>query len=81
MKKSSIREAFGWIGVLAILAAYGLNVFGLLLVSSPAYLLMNLLGSIGVGIDAYAQRNWQPVVLNTFWMAIAIIGLIRTFLA
>jgi hypothetical protein len=79
MKPSSLTEGLGWYGVVTILIAYAAISFGWLVASNPVYLLLNLTGSIGIGIDAYAQKNWQPVVLNAVWMAIAVIGIARIF--
>lgn len=77
MKKTTLIEAAGWIGVAAILAAYLANLSGYLDVRHPAYLTLNIAGSVGVMIDAWHQKNWQPAVLNLVWMIAAAIGLIR----
>ncbi len=79
MKPTSLTEGLGWYGVVTILIAYaGIN-FGWMAVHDPIYLVLNLTGSLGIAVDAYAQKNWQPVVLNAFWMAIAVIGMAQIF--
>jgi hypothetical protein len=70
-----LRELAGWYGVVAILIAYGLNMLGWMSAHDFAYLALNITGSLGVLIDAFQQKNWQPVVLNAIWMIIGFIGL------
>lgn len=70
-------ELAGWYGVIAILAAYAGNMFGWLTAHHPLYLFLNITGSLGIIIDAWKQKNWQPVVLNAVWILIAIIGIIN----
>jgi hypothetical protein len=79
MKPSLLTESLGWYGVAAILAAYAGANFGWMSVHSPLYLILNLTGSLGIAIDAYAQKNWQPVVLNAVWFLIAGIGILAFF--
>lgn len=69
------RELIGWYGVLAILLAYGCNMLGWLSARDLAYLALNITGSLGILIDAFQQKNWQPVVLNAIWMIMGFIGL------
>lgn len=70
-------ELVGWYGVVAILFAYTGNMFGWFTVQHPAYLALNITGSLGIVIDAWQQKNWQPVVLNAIWILVAIIGSIN----
>jgi len=72
-----ILEFFGWTGVIAILIAYGLNSFGVIDVTSMLYLVLNIYGAAGIIVDAFEDRNYQPVVLNLVWLAVAIISLLR----
>jgi len=78
MKPSLLTEGLGWYGVVAILLAYAAISFGWMAVRDPIYLFLNLTGSLGIAIDACAQKNWQPVALNLAWMAIALIGITNT---
>ena len=60
------------------MAAYALNSFGIINAESGVmYQLLNLTGSLGVVVSSYAQRDYQPVVLNAIWLIIAFIGLAR----
>lgn len=72
-----ITEACGWYGVVAIIAAYGLLSFGVLESHGLTYQLLNLTGGIGIVIDAIADKNTQPAVLNTIWAVFALIAIAR----
>ncbi|MFA5130040.1 MAG: hypothetical protein WC477_03935 [Patescibacteria group bacterium] len=78
MKSTTLTELYGWIGVLCILGAYAAVNFHWLSPTSILYLSLNAFGSLGVVVDAFNQKNWQPVVLNAFWFLIALYG-IATF--
>jgi len=73
-------EWFGWVGVFAIFCAYaGLNV-GLMASEELTYQLLNLIGGLLILIDAWVDRNYQPVALNALWSLIALIAIFRSFL-
>lgn len=71
-------EWFGWYGVAAILSAYAGASFGVLGVSDRTYLWLNATGAIGVAVDAYRQKNWQPAVLNVVWAIVAVTAIVRS---
>ena len=77
MSKSQYVEAMGWVGVVLILSAFTLNIFGILGVESIWYTLMNLCGAAGVVVSSLPKRNWQPVVINVVWFFVAAIGIIK----
>jgi hypothetical protein len=65
-----------WIGVLIILGAYILNVFGLVETKSVIYLLANVVGSVFILGHAFHRRDYQPAILNIIWAAVALINLV-----
>lgn len=73
-----MKQIIGWIGVTLILGAYGMNVLAVLSVSDLVYGVMNLLGAACIIISSSAKKDFQPVVLNTAWLIIALIGIIRS---
>jgi hypothetical protein len=77
MKRTTERltEFLGWYGVVAIIVAYALLSFGVVESVSATYHIINLSGGIGIMIDAYADKNYQPVVLNIIWIGIALYAL------
>ncbi len=74
-------ETLGWVGVLLIFSAFSLNSLGYLGSQSATYSVLNIIGSIGILVDAYNQRNYQPAVLNLLWAAVGILALARLALA
>ncbi len=70
-------EQMGWTGVALVVAAYALNVLGILEVTSTGYLLANIVGSLGIMIDAKKDGNTQAVVLNLIWLLIALLGIVQ----
>jgi hypothetical protein len=78
-KSKSLFEIFAWYGTVAIVGAYFLISFNLVLgyQGEIVYQLLNLTGSFGVATVAYIRRVWQPVALNIIWAIIAAAGLIR----
>jgi paired small multidrug resistance pump len=76
---SFVKEALGWIGVLFILSAYTLITLHILDARSLVYGLLNALGAIGIIVSSYFKRDFQPVILNAVWLAVAIIGIISSF--
>jgi hypothetical protein len=73
----NLYEAVGWYGVLAILAAYALSNFELLKLDSPAYIILNLTGSLAIALEASKKKDYQPVILNVVWLLVALIALGR----
>ena len=73
--KHGIIEALGWYGVGAILIAYVLLSIGYLPPTGIAYQLLNLTGALAIVVDAWADRNYQPVALNLLWCLIALISI------
>jgi predicted membrane metal-binding protein len=72
-----ITEVLGWYGVIAILLAYALLSLDFVESQSLSYQMLNLTGAIGVMIDAIADHDAQPVVLNVIWAAIAVLAIVR----
>lgn len=76
LKPTTLTETAGWIGVVAIVLAYALLTLSVFDGPTWQYHLLNGIGAVGIILDASAQKNWQPVVLNIFWLALAFIGVI-----
>ena len=70
-------ETIGWYGVVAILLAYLLNSLNILNSSNIFYSLLNLTGALGIAIDAWRQKNFQPVILNLIWAFVAMATLVK----
>ena len=77
MPNKTARDFFGWFGVVAILLAYGLNVFAVISSRGYIFLLLNLIGSAGIVAVAWPRRDFQPLALNIIWLIVAVIGVLR----
>lgn len=64
----------GWYGSSAIIAGYAFLTLGGLSSDSTLFLLLNLTGAIGLLIVSLAKKVISLLVLNAFWMFVAIIG-------
>ena len=70
-------QALGWIGVVSLLCGYALVSFGYLQTQSAWFHVLNLVGAVGLLIETSYVRNWQPVVVNSIYGALAIYAIIR----
>lgn len=75
--KNNIIEIVGWYGVAAILTAYFLLSFDYTSSDSIVFQLLNLSGAVGIIIDAWKDKNYQPVLLNIVWAVIAVIAILN----
>lgn len=69
---SSIIEWIGWYGVAATILAYVLVSFLVLSPSSLYYQGLNATGALGVTLETWVRRDYQPFWLNLIWAGIAI---------
>lgn len=65
-------ESFGWLGIIAILGAYGLLVTDTLSPHGFWYPVLNGAGSLAVLVLSWYKRAWQPLVLNLVWLVLSI---------
>jgi hypothetical protein len=65
------------LGAVLILAAFAASQFGLLALSSPAYLVFNFVGSGLLGINALDGRQCGFVLLEFVWALVSAIGLVK----
>ena len=75
--KHKAENYFGWYGVLAILLAYLLLSFNVIVSKSLSYQLLNLTGALGIIVEAMSKKDAQPAILNGAWAAIAILAIVR----
>lgn len=72
-------ETAGWFGTIVILIAYGANAVGYIAATEPLYLIANIAGGFGLGINAFAKRAYPLAVLEVAWVAIGVYGLVNAF--
>ena len=78
--KIKALNILGWAGVILILLAYTVNVFGVLASGSFAYLFMNLLGSSFILFETFTRKDYQPAFLNLIWAIVALTMLVKILL-
>lgn len=75
--KRTFLEIVGWYGTLAIIAAYALSSFSILVPTDVWYQLLNGTGALGVMVISFRKKAYQPGVLNVVWFVIAVVALVR----
>ena len=65
------------VGAVLILIAYASAQFGAMSQHSRTYLLLNLVGSFILAILALVESLWGFLLLESFWAAVSLWGLIQ----
>jgi hypothetical protein len=71
-----VDQAVQVAGALAILAAFVLAQRGVLEQHSYGYLVPNVVGAAALAVDAYVERQWGFVLLETVWALVSAWGLL-----
>ena len=66
-----------WVSALTVLTGFLLVSQNKIAPNSRIYLLINLLGSMGLGISAFYTKTYVFVLLNTVWGLVALVTLIK----
>ena len=74
--KNKLISIVGWYGVVATVGAYMLVSFSLVGATSLPYQILNLTGALGITIETYTKKDYQPFWLNLIWMIIALIAIV-----
>jgi hypothetical protein len=78
MKKGFI-SFLGWYGLVTVVGAYILVSFSLVTPTNVVYQLLNFTGSIGITIETWYKKDYQPFWLNLIWALIALVAMISVF--
>ena len=70
-------DIVGWIGVVAITAAYAGLTTKRISGESMHYFLLNVLGGVCLIINAYYYGAYPVLGTNIIWITIALLGLLR----
>ena len=76
-KHSLLIQTIGWLGTVLLIGAYALNSFGLLSSVGLVYPLLNLAAGILLGIRVFADRNYSNLILEFFWIGVALVSLVK----
>tara|TARA_B100001540_G_C15284259_1_gene407365 strand:- start:130 stop:420 length:291 start_codon:yes stop_codon:yes gene_type:complete len=75
----SIADAIGIAGVVTVLAAYLLLQAEKLDARKLPYLLMNMIGSLGIIVSLSRNFNLASFLIESCWVAISVFGLVTYF--
>ncbi|MBN8577542.1 MAG: hypothetical protein KF775_00725 [Cyclobacteriaceae bacterium] len=69
--------AMGWIGSVAVIAAYALNSLQKIKSNSLSFQLLNLTGAVLLIINSVVKEAYPFTFINTVWAIIAIVALFK----
>jgi hypothetical protein len=70
-------DVLGWIGSVAVIAAYGLNSYQKIKSDSYLFLILNLIGGIFLIVYSFYYTAYANTFINVVWVIIAIPALIK----
>ena len=76
--KETLFTIYGWTGSISVITAYGLTSFEL-----DEYLLidiLNLYGSLAIGLVCYRAKVWQATILEIAWFSVGIYSLLKNII-
>ena len=75
--KARVFGWLGWYGVAATILAYVLVSFSVLPATSLIYQGLNFTGAVGVTIETWYMKDYQPFWLNLIWAIIALVAIVN----
>jgi len=78
--KSKLIEFYGWYGTVAIVLAYIMVSFSIISSTNIWYQILNGTGALGIVIEAFHKKDYQPGVLNVIWTLVALFAIFRMFI-
>ena len=79
METLSLYTVIGLLGVLGVLAAYGMMTAGKWPALGARYQWVNVIGTTGILISLIGQWNLPAFIANTAWISIGVFSLIRIY--
>jgi hypothetical protein len=77
MDGAAVMAGLGLVGSACVIVAFFANQQGWLPVSDWRYSLVNLVGALLILVSLYAEWNLPSAVIEAFWAAISVYGLVR----
>jgi len=78
--RSRTIEVLGWYGVVATVLAYILVSFSITPPTSLIYQGLNLTGALGITIETWVHKDYQPFWLNLIWSFIALAAIVNVLI-
>jgi len=73
---TNLSDLLGWLGTLSYIIAYLLLSLGKLKAEQKTYHLLNILGALGLIVNAIHLDDYPNIIVNIVWFAIGFMGLI-----
>jgi hypothetical protein len=73
---TNLSDVLGWLGTLSYIVAYLLLSLGKLKAEQKTYHLLNILGALGLIVNAIHLDDYPNIIVNMVWFAIGFMGLI-----
>lgn len=73
----ALSDFIGFVGVGVIVTTYMLSQLGRMDVNRPFYPAANAIGALMVLFSLYFRPNPPSIVIEFFWLAISLVGLVR----
>lgn len=70
-------DILGWIGSVAVIAAYGLNSYQKIKSNSYLFLILNLVGGVFLIVYSFYYTAYANTFINVVWVIIAVPALIK----
>ena len=70
----------GWGGAIIILIAYFLLSFSIIGAHGLIYQGLNVVGSLGLTIEAFSKKDQPLTWLNAIWVLIAVVAIVMIFI-
>lgn len=72
-----IPDLIGFVGVALLIATYGAQQIGRLTADDPLYSILNGLAAVLITVSLFKDFNAVTLVIEIFWFAISVYGLVR----
>ena len=70
-------DVAGWVGAVALLAAYALVSGGRVTGRGPAFQVLNLVGATGLFANGVWHGAWPSAALNAVWLVVGLVAVTR----
>ena len=72
---TNLSDLLAWLGTLSYIVAYLLLSIGKLKAEQKTYHLLNILGALGLIVNAIHLNDYPNIIANSVWFAIGFTGL------
>lgn len=80
LKDTKFIESLGWCGAALLIIALALVSFKIVQSDSYTYIILNILGALGLVIISIVKKVRQTIVVNVIWGSIAVLALLKLIL-